>query len=678
MRGTKAIAALVAAVMLSSAAGVTAFADSKTAKTDDRTYNYVALGDSIAAGFGLADGDLASDPALVITDKLLNDPVKGAYPAIFTGYLEQLGKEKGVAVRGTNLASTAYRAEDIEKTIKNEGYKGEFAASILETYAGEGASDVLTPYHDLYNKYLADADLVSIQLGGNDIVMSIIPQMLENENPVLRAAGISLMFTLFGTDSETAIGAGLQVMQQDSENVTPEAFMEAAAFMYNVGNSSEALVEQSAGHVRDVVNAVKDVNGDTDIALVGMFNPYRTEEEAREMGGDISEVLGKIYAEAADTAAAGEDELTTDGEQTAAYVRDFNKEVERLKELSAALQDIKDPADLDALVEQIKSSDSMQKVNEAADRLHKVQAKQYEKMVEVLDKYSDVNELKDVIDIAKNGSDVEGLGSMADVLAKYRTSDEAQMVKAMAAEVAGPMVMQMAGRNVDPQMKLLNEKLKVIAEETGAVYVDVYGISPETDADPHPNANGHKEIADILFDTMSDIVYERMSEWDEEVTADEDFATDSESITTETEDSTDDEKQGDEGEKNAPDKQDSKSENDGSEKAANPDDRKKDNARRPSKTTDTVPDPNTEKPVPEPDDADIEELLRLIGDVDLNGRIDVTDISLTAAHVKGARRLTDDGLGNADTDSSTDINVTDVVMIAAHVKGVKALIVNDI
>ena len=156
MKASRILAALVSAVTLTNTAGMSAFAANNDKNAANGDYNYVALGDSIAAGFGLAGGNITEDPALVITDKLLADPVKGAYPAIFTEYLEKLGEEKGYNVKGTNLASTAYRAEDIEKTIKNEGYKGEFASTILEMYLGEGASDVLTPYHDYYTKYLSE------------------------------------------------------------------------------------------------------------------------------------------------------------------------------------------------------------------------------------------------------------------------------------------------------------------------------------------------------------------------------------------------------------------------------------------------------------------------------------------------------------------------------------------
>ena len=169
---------------------------------------------------------------------------------------------------------------------------------------------------------------------------------------------------------------------------------------------------------------------------------------------------------------------------------------------------------------------------------------------------------------------------------------------AMAQQIAGPIAMQMAGKNVDPQIKGLNEKLKAIAAETGAVYVDVYGISPETDSDPHPNANGHKEIADIMFAELSDMVSERMSA-DGTTTADEDTTCGDDTVSSD-EDKT-------------------------------------------------------------------------VGDINGDGKINVTDISLAAAQVKGIKALSAEFFPFADADHSGRIDVTDVVLIAAHVKNVKHL-----
>ena len=63
-----------------------------------------------------------------------------------------------------------------------------------------------------------------------------------------------------------------------------------------------------------------------------------------------------------------------------------------------------------------------------------------------------------------------------------------------------------------------------------------------------------------------------------------------------------------------------------------------------------------------------------LGDVNGDGCITVTDISLTAAHINGRRALSADEKKRADTNRDGAITVTDVSKIAAHVKGVKAIV----
>jgi hypothetical protein len=61
------------------------------------------------------------------------------------------------------------------------------------------------------------------------------------------------------------------------------------------------------------------------------------------------------------------------------------------------------------------------------------------------------------------------------------------------------------------------------------------------------------------------------------------------------------------------------------------------------------------------------------GDVNGDGNINVTDISKTAAHVKGLKKLTDEEKELADVNNDGIVNVTDISKIAAHVKGLKKL-----
>ncbi|WP_295154427.1 dockerin type I repeat-containing protein [uncultured Ruminococcus sp.] len=59
------------------------------------------------------------------------------------------------------------------------------------------------------------------------------------------------------------------------------------------------------------------------------------------------------------------------------------------------------------------------------------------------------------------------------------------------------------------------------------------------------------------------------------------------------------------------------------------------------------------------------------GDISGDGTVNVSDISMLAAHVKGIKKLSD--AAAADLNGDGNVNVTDISMLAAHVKGIKKL-----
>ena len=61
------------------------------------------------------------------------------------------------------------------------------------------------------------------------------------------------------------------------------------------------------------------------------------------------------------------------------------------------------------------------------------------------------------------------------------------------------------------------------------------------------------------------------------------------------------------------------------------------------------------------------------GDVDGSGTVDVTDIAMTASHIKGIKAVDKYSVNAADVNNDGDINVTDIAMQAAHIKGLKAI-----
>ena len=61
------------------------------------------------------------------------------------------------------------------------------------------------------------------------------------------------------------------------------------------------------------------------------------------------------------------------------------------------------------------------------------------------------------------------------------------------------------------------------------------------------------------------------------------------------------------------------------------------------------------------------------GDVNLDGKINVSDTVLASAYLEGKRKLYGENLARTDINNNFIINVSDVVKIAAHVKGIKKL-----
>lgn len=61
------------------------------------------------------------------------------------------------------------------------------------------------------------------------------------------------------------------------------------------------------------------------------------------------------------------------------------------------------------------------------------------------------------------------------------------------------------------------------------------------------------------------------------------------------------------------------------------------------------------------------------GDVNADGTVDVTDLAVTSAHIKGLQSLDKEAEFRADADGNGNVTVTDIAMIAAHLKGIKAL-----
>ena len=392
----------ILSVALSAAMLVGSSSVAVSAKETEKKYDYVALGDSIAAGFGLENGgDITTDRAVCVTEELLADPIKDAYATVFGTYLEEMGETHGYSTTATNLSATGYRANDVAQTITTEGFMGDVAIGILEGFLGPGGSAPLKNYHEIFNKYLKEAELVSIQLGGNDIILELLIPMLSQENPLVSLIGGTVLTILAGFDSDAALKNALQSLKENLENMDYQTIKEAADYIKNVAENFDQYITNSANNVKKVVEAVRTINDTADIALIGMFDAYGNSLELNGQVKDIPNVVKSIFNRAI----------------SEIYGKGFDNK-EKVAALSAIVSD----------------------------------------------------------------------------------------------EVAYPMQYLLVGKNIAPAMKSLNQKLNAVAEETGCIFVDVYDISNECNFDPHPLAQGHHDIADIMKTELSDTIIAKMTE----------------------------------------------------------------------------------------------------------------------------------------------------------------------
>ena len=371
-------------------------------ETQEKTYRYVALGDSIAAGFGLENesGSFLGDPSVFLTEDLIANPIRSAYPALYGEKLTALGEDNGYEMIATNLSTCGYLAEDVEKTILEDNHKGAMMQSILRM-TGNTENDPMEHYHEIFSQYIPDADLVSIQLGGNDIILSMFRTVGKSDNPIVEAVRTSVMMTLLGTDLQTAMQTAMQKIQSERDKINYKTVIEAANALKTVVDATDESVDKAAQDVGSIIDTVRTINEDADFAIVNMYNPFGNSLELNGKMQNIRTIVCDIITGSAE------------------YISGLDKNADRDTVVAGLKQIVKD-------------------------------------------------------------------------------------------KMTYPLQYLFAGKTIDKTIKQLNSSLKEVAESKGAIYVDVYEISNESNFDPHPTAQGHKEIADKLYEATYKTVAEKL------------------------------------------------------------------------------------------------------------------------------------------------------------------------
>lgn len=179
----------------------TVFADSSASVRSGYSPAYFSLGDSIGAGFGidwLNEDETCFDfenmtvrwDALTPSGRKNDETnfLKGAYPEIF------MGKIKGSRFRSYDASYPALRSREaceILGLLKCGEYGSQFYDSFLNKtgfgltdeirFLEKDCIDTMKKYKGALKKYISTADVISVQLGVNDITEFVVTSLLDPE-----------------------------------------------------------------------------------------------------------------------------------------------------------------------------------------------------------------------------------------------------------------------------------------------------------------------------------------------------------------------------------------------------------------------------------------------------------------------------------------------------------------
>lgn len=288
----KKIISLILSVLLIFGCCTAAFSAEEQA--EEASFKYVALGDSVSAGFGLSEASQMMDPTMILTQELIDNPIEGAYPAVFGRYLAQMADGKNISAKATNLSLCGYTSEDIAALITTPGYVSPVMHDGLDAFIGEGASAPLANYHDIMMPYLEEADMVSILIGANDIMVNGMLELSNSDNVIVLAFVTTMSMTMLGYSFDEAIAMGSEVIRSYEGEITVSMISEAinivTAFYNNIGTYVDAV----SVHVREIIDEIRDINSDVEIVVLNYFNPYGNSLEYNGQRYDFASVSGRL------------------------------------------------------------------------------------------------------------------------------------------------------------------------------------------------------------------------------------------------------------------------------------------------------------------------------------------------------------------------------------------------
>lgn len=279
-RTRKVLALLLALVMAMSAICISAFAAQKK-----QYQSYIFFGDSVTTGFGLQSySDVAEEGGTAEGKRVV-----GAYPDLVA---------KGVGIDENNEnyyneAHSGWRTSELRETL-DPSYNnddGQFAKALSAGMAnGKALADPQDPeLQKRVREGIAKSDLITIDLGSNDIQLPIIM--------ALYAAIYPQYASYFGQKEYKDWMVEELLKQYGSENDMIVKLTEAVAKIHGIEYALEIVSKAALGGLYKfhtnypaVINMIHEINPNADIYVIGLYNPLSD----TAISDDIPIKIGKV------------------------------------------------------------------------------------------------------------------------------------------------------------------------------------------------------------------------------------------------------------------------------------------------------------------------------------------------------------------------------------------------
>ena len=229
-------------------------ADAQTAGEPEQQLTYVALGDSITSGVGLAD--MKYNIAQIGYDL---QPNFEGYPS--QCYTALVGKGLGLdRQHAINLGLPGVMSKDMLELVKT--------GTMAEMNTLSGCQYNYPEFVD----YIKSADVISIQLGSNDAFVPTVVSFGEATNWKSEdLASIVLSGNLRGNSKETEDALNESLKKLSLTRSEKDAVWNL--FFSGMNKICENAYPESSSNLRQIVATVKELNPDAQILIIGATNP---------------------------------------------------------------------------------------------------------------------------------------------------------------------------------------------------------------------------------------------------------------------------------------------------------------------------------------------------------------------------------------------------------------------